>query len=122
MAVVAAAEAAAGLEVAGAAGSGSVVGGPAAFPGVRAACAKCHDLTAGLTEDAVIGLEAPQAPKRRLRSQISSLPGATGKTLLPRRGSRSSCLIRGLDVIRGSCSRRRRPHHAYLVVDQMVPE
>jgi hypothetical protein len=141
MAVVAAAEAAAGLEVAATAGSvdaevaagsavaagsevavaaaaGSVVGGPAAFPGVRAACAKCHDLTAGLTEDAVIGLEAPQAPKRRLRSQISSLPGATGKTLLPRRGNRSSCLIRGLDVIGGSCSRRRRPHHAHLVANQ----
>jgi len=35
---------------------GSVVGGPAAHPGERAACAKSHDLTAGLTEAAVIGL------------------------------------------------------------------
>jgi hypothetical protein len=40
------AEVAAGSELAGAAAAGSVVGGPAAFPGVRAACAKCHDLTA----------------------------------------------------------------------------
>ena len=66
------AEVAAGSELAGAAAagsvtSGSVVGGPAAFPGERAACAKSHDLTAGPTEDAVFGLEAPQGPKRRLR-------------------------------------------------------
>ena len=74
------AEVAAGSEVAGVAAAGSMtsgsvtsgsvagVGGPAAYPGERAACAKSHDLTAGLTEDAVIGLEVPQAPKRRLRS------------------------------------------------------
>ena len=54
--VAAGSEVAAASEVAGAAAAGSVVGGAAAFPGVRAACAKCHDLTAGLTEDAVIGL------------------------------------------------------------------
>ena len=76
--VAARSEVAAGSEVAGAAaaGSGSVTsggpmiggpGGPAAHPGERAACAKSHDLAAGLSEDAVIGLEA-QAPKRRLRS------------------------------------------------------
>jgi hypothetical protein len=66
------AELAAGSEVAGAAAAGSLasgsvtsgpmiggLGGPAAHPGERAACAKSHDLTAGLSEDAVIGLEAP---------------------------------------------------------------
>ena len=63
---------AAGSEVAGAAaaGSGSVTsggpmiggpGGPAAHPGERAACAKSHDLAAGLSEDAVVWLEALQA-------------------------------------------------------------
>ena len=78
--VAADSEAALGSEVAGVAAAGSMtsgsvtsgsvagVGGPAAYPGERAACAKSHDLTAGLTEDAVIGLEVPQAPKRRLRS------------------------------------------------------
>ena len=58
--LVARSEVAAGSEVAGAAaaGSGSVTsggpmiggpGGPAAHPGERAACAKSHDLAAGLT-------------------------------------------------------------------------
>jgi hypothetical protein len=49
------------VAVAAAAGSASgsmttsVAGGtvPAAYPGERAACAKSHDLTAGLTEDVV---------------------------------------------------------------------
>jgi len=86
----AAAEAVAGLEVAatagsldaegaaGAAAADSVAGSfsaqaarvarLAAYPGERAAGAKSHDLTADFTGDAAIGLEAPQAPKRRLRS------------------------------------------------------
>ena len=88
----AAAEAVVGLEVAatagsldaegaaGAAAADSVAGSfsaqaarvaqAAAYPGERAAGAnnKSHDLTAGFTEDAVIGLEAPQAPLRRPRS------------------------------------------------------
>ena len=70
--LVARSEVAAGSEVAGAAaaGSGSVTsggpmiggpGGPAAHPGERAACAKSHDLAAGLSEDAVVWLEALQA-------------------------------------------------------------
>ena len=70
--LVARSEVAAGSEVAGAAaaGSGSVtsggpmIGGPgghAAHPGERAACAKSHDLAAGLSEDAVVWLEALQA-------------------------------------------------------------
>jgi len=70
--LVARSELAAGSEVAGAAaaGSGSVTsggpmiggpGGPAAHPGERAACAKSHDLAAGLSEDAVVWLEALQA-------------------------------------------------------------
>ena len=70
--VAARSEVAAGSEVAGAAaaGSGSVTsggpmiggpGGPAAHPGERAACAKSHDLAAGLTEYAVVGLEPRQA-------------------------------------------------------------
>jgi len=78
-----------------ASGSGSVAAGSvvgrvarvarvAAHPGERAACAKSHDLTAGLTEDAVIGLEAPQAPKRRL------LPGAN-EHYCPTRGSFVLC-------------------------------
>ena len=71
--VAARSEVAAGSEVAGAAAAGSVTsggpmiggpGGPAAHPGERAACAKSHDLEAGLTEDAVVGLEAPQATAR----------------------------------------------------------
>ena len=67
---------AAGSEVAGAAAAGSLAsgsmtsgpmvggpgGGPAAHPGERAACAKSHDLAADLTKDAIVGLEAPQAP------------------------------------------------------------
>ena len=68
---------AAGSEVAGAAAAGSLasgsmtsgpmigvggLGGPAAHPGERAACAKSHDLAADLTKDAIVGLEAPQAP------------------------------------------------------------
>ena len=100
--VAARSEGAAGSEVAGAAAAGSlafgpmttgtmttgsVVRGPAAYPGERAARAKSHDLTAGLTEDTDFGFEAPQAPKRRRRSCDPSL-----------------------EVIRGSCSRRRRPH------------
>ena len=65
--------AAAGASVAAAAGSaasGLAVGGLAAYRGERAACVESRDLTAGLTEGAVIGLEAPQAqaPRRRLRS------------------------------------------------------
>jgi hypothetical protein len=56
------------MTTSGSVAGGSVVGGPAAHPGERAARAKSQDLTAGVTEDAVIGLEAPQAPKRRLRS------------------------------------------------------
>ena len=66
---------AAGSEVAGAAAAASLAsgsmtsggpmiggpGGPAAHPGERAACAKSHDLAAGLTEYAVVGLEARQA-------------------------------------------------------------
>jgi hypothetical protein len=66
--VAAASGVVAGAVAAGAVASGSVVVGAAAYPGERAACAKSHDLTVGLTEDAVIGLEAPQAHKRRLRS------------------------------------------------------
>ena len=76
--VAARSEVAAGSEVAGAAAAGSLAsgsvtsggpmiggpGGPAAYPGERAACAKSHDLAAGLTEDAVVGLEAPQATAR----------------------------------------------------------
>src|SRR5215469_1592079 len=66
--VVAGAEVAAGAAAAGSLAAGSAAGArvarvarPAAYPGECAACAKPHDLTAGLTEDAVIGLEAPQA-------------------------------------------------------------
>ena len=72
--LVARSEVAAGSEVAGAAAAGSLTsglvtsgpmiggpGGPAAHPGERAACAKSHDLAAGLTEYAVVGLEARQA-------------------------------------------------------------
>ena len=76
--VAARSEVAAGSGVAGAAAAGSLAsgsvtsggpmiggpGGPAAHPGERAACAKSHDLAAGLTEDAVVGLEAPQATAR----------------------------------------------------------
>ena len=97
MVVAAVAEAAAGLEVAAMAGSldaelaagsevaavvavaGSVASGSApawaarvaqaaAYPGERAACAKSLNLTVGFAEDAVIGLEAPQAPKGLLHS------------------------------------------------------
>ena len=73
--VAARSEVAAGSEVAGAAAAGSLASGsmtsggpmiggpgePAAHPGERAACARSHDLAAGLTEDAVVGLEAPRA-------------------------------------------------------------
>ena len=76
--VAARSEVAAGSGVAGAAAAGSLAsgsvtsggpmiggpGGPAAHPGERAACAKSHDLAAGPTEDAVVGLEAPQATAR----------------------------------------------------------
>jgi len=81
--VAARSEVAAGSGVAGAAAAGSLasgsmtsgpmigvggLGGPAAHPGERAACAKSHDLTVSLTEDVVMGFEASQAPKRRLRA------------------------------------------------------
>ena len=70
--VVAGAAAAEVVAAAGSLASGSAAGAQvaraAAYPGGCAAGAESHDLTAGLTEDAVIGLEAPQAPKRRLRS------------------------------------------------------
>ena len=73
--VAARSEVAAGSEVAGAAAAASLAsgsmtsggpmiggpGGPAAHPGERAACAKSHDLAAGLSEDAVVWLEALQA-------------------------------------------------------------
>ena len=82
--VAAAAEAAAGAaaaEVAAAAGSasgsgsvaaGSVVARVAAHPGERAACAKSHDLTAGLTKDSCAAarekvLEKPDALFARSR-------------------------------------------------------
>ena len=96
MVVAAVAEAAAGsgvaevaavVAVAGSVASGSApawaarVAQAAAYPGERAACAKSLNLTVGFAEDAVIGLEAPQAPKRRL------LPGATNT--IARRGGRS---------------------------------
>ena len=73
--VAAGSEVAAGAAAAGSLASGSAVGArgargarAAAYPGERAAGAKSHDLTADFTGDAAIGLEAPQAPKRRLRS------------------------------------------------------
>jgi len=54
--------AAGSLALGSAAGArGARVARAAAYPGECAACAESHDLTAGLTEDAVIGLEAPQA-------------------------------------------------------------
>ena len=68
--VVAVASVVAGAAAAGSLASGSmtsggpIIGGPgepAAHPGERAACARFHDLAAGLTEDAVVGLEAPRA-------------------------------------------------------------
>jgi hypothetical protein len=40
--------------------SGSVATVPAAHPGERAACAKSHDLTAGLTKDSAKLRSAPR--------------------------------------------------------------
>jgi len=74
--VVAVASVVAGAAAAGSLASGSmtsggpIIGGPgepAAHPGERAACARFHDLAAGLTEDAVVGLEAPRAESFRTR-------------------------------------------------------
>jgi len=67
-------EVAAVVAVAGSVASGSAaawaarVAQAAAYPGERAACAKSLNLTVGFAEDAVIGLEAPQAPKGLLHS------------------------------------------------------
>jgi hypothetical protein len=59
VAVVAVA-AAAGLASGSMTTSGSVATVPAAHPGERAACAKSHDLTAGLTKDSAKLRSAPR--------------------------------------------------------------